>query len=77
MDKNNDNFSIQDAYRLAQTEEAQALLQQLRASGGDALQDALNKAAAGDSAQAVKLLSSLLRDEQAQALLRRLGGSTP
>ena len=69
-----DQFSMDDLTALASSPAGQQLLTILRQSGGDGMQQAMRKAAAGDMAGAKELLTPILSDPQVQALLRRLGG---
>lgn len=60
--------------RLAQSPGAQQLFSALLASGGQELQQAMEKASAGDYGDAKKTLSSLLEDPKLRALVQQLGG---
>ncbi len=75
MLKNSDNFSMQEALRLANSDAGQQLLALLKQEHGTQLQRAMDQASAGDYEQVQKTLGSLLETPQAQALLRQLGGS--
>ena len=75
MLKNSDNFSMQEALRLANSDAGQQLLALLKQENGSALQRAMDQAGAGDYEQVQKTLGSLLESPQAQALLRQLGGN--
>ena len=57
--------------KLAGSPAGQQLLSMLQKSGGSALREAIDKASAGDYAQAQKTLSGLLANPQAQALLKQ------
>jgi hypothetical protein len=74
MQKNSENFSIQDAMRLASTPAGQELLSLLRRSDSAQLQQAAQLASAGNYTQAQQLLSGFLRDPEVQQLLYQLGG---
>ena len=74
MQKNSENFSIQDAMRLASTPAGQELLSLLRRSDSAQLQQAAQLASAGNYTQAQQLLSGFLRDPEVQQLLFQLGG---
>lgn len=67
------DFSIQDAMRLAQTPTGKQLIALLRTTGGKDFQDAMTKAAAGDYAQAKTLITAMLSSAEAQKLLEQLG----
>lgn len=73
MQKNSDNFSMQDALRLAQSETGQQLFAMLKAQNGDAVTQAMNQAASGDYDQAKQTLSALLSSPQIRAMLEQLG----
>ena len=72
MQKNSQNFSMQDAMRLARSDAGQQLLQLLRQSDGDALRKAADLAAAGDYRKASASLSALLDSPEVKALLKQL-----
>ncbi len=74
MPKNSDQFSMQDAKRLANSEAGQQLLALLKSQNSQQMQQAMEQAAAGDYAQVKQTLSTLLESEQVRELLRRLGG---
>lgn len=74
MEKNSQDFSMEDALRLARSPAAQQLLAALRAKNPDALDRAASQAAAGNFDEAQQDLRSLLSDPALQALLRTLGG---
>ncbi len=78
MQKNADtpqNFSMEQAMRIAQTPAGQQLLALLQQNGGTDLQQAMTMAASGDYGQAKKALSAVLTSPDAQKLLEQLGGS--
>ena len=71
-----DSFSdMKELLRLAQSPAGQQLIAQLRQRGGDRLSAALAQASAGDYRQAQALLSDLLSQEDAQALIKALEDS--
>lgn len=71
MKKNSQNFSMEDALRLAGTREGQQLLSLLRRAGGEDLQ----KAAASGDVDAIKAaLGPLMRSPQFQSLMKELEG---
>lgn len=72
MQKNSQNFSMQDAMRLANTDAGQRLLALLQQSDGKTLQQAMDQAAAGNYENMQKTLSSLLASAEVQALLKEL-----
>ena len=75
MQKNSENFSVQDAMRLAGTPAGQELLDLLRRSDSSGLQQAAQLASEGHYAQAQQLLSGFLRDPEVQRLLSKMGGA--
>lgn len=60
--------------RLAQSPAGQKLMGLLQQSGGKQVNEAMEKAAAGDYDQAKQLLSALLDSREAKELLSQLGG---
>lgn len=72
MRKNSNDFSMQEAMRLAQSETGQQLMAALRAQNTDAVSQAMEQAAAGDLEKARQSMSSLLASPQIQALLEQL-----
>lgn len=74
MMEKSDHFSIQDAMRMAQSPAGQQLLAMLRQKNSDELQQAMIQASAGNYTGAQQLLSDLMKDPQALALLSKLGG---
>ena len=72
MKKNSQNFSMEDAMRLASTRQGQQLLDMARQVGGEKLQ----KAAASGDMEAVKAaLGPLLASDRFRALMRELEDS--
>ena len=68
------NPDMAQLLQLAASPAGQKLLALLQRSGGDALQDAMKKASAGEYAQAKNILNELLDNEEAKNLLVQLGG---
>lgn len=71
-----DNFdpkSMQEAMRLANTPAGRQLIAHLQQSNGDAMQQAMNRAAAGDFEAVKKLLGQMLSTEEAKKLMENLG----
>lgn len=68
------NFSMQEAMRLMNTEAGQKLIALLQQSNDPGLQKAMEQAAQGDIAQAKQALSKLTASQEVQNLLRQLGG---
>lgn len=70
MQSKNENFSMQDAMRLAATPAGQKLLEILKASGN--IEKTRQYAASGDMEQAKASLSDILKSPQVQQLLREM-----
>lgn len=75
MRKNSDNFSMQDAMRMAQSPEGQQLLSLLRSGNSETLTTAMNQAASGDYEQVKNTLSTLLESAQVRELLEKMRGN--
>lgn len=73
MQKNSEDFSMQEALRLAKSPAGQQLLAMLRQTEGDRLRVAMEQAAAGNYTQAKATMNQLLSSEDAQKLLKQLG----
>lgn len=63
------------AMDMAQTPAGQALIALLQKSGGQAMEAAMSRAAAGDYTQVRALLSTIMADPEANRLFREMGGS--
>ena len=74
MQKNSQNFSMQEALRLANSDAGQRLLAILKESDSSQLQKAMDQAAAGNYENMQKSLSSLLASQEVRDLLKELGG---
>ena len=68
------DFSMEDAMRMAKSPAGQQLMNELQKRNGSALQQAADKAAAGDYESARQLLSGMLESKEIRDLLRQLGG---
>ena len=73
MQKNSQDFSMQEALRLAKSPAGQQLLAMLRQTDGEQLQQAMQQASAGDFAKAGQTISTLLSSPEAKGLLDELG----
>ena len=73
MQKNSQDFSMQEALRLANSPAGQQLLALLREQDSTLLEQAATAATAGDYTKASRTLSSLLSSPEIQKLLRELG----
>lgn len=69
MKKNSQNFSMEDALRMAQTDAGKRLLAMVQASGGASLRQA---ASSGDPEAVKAALAPLLRSPELQSLLKEL-----
>lgn len=74
MQKNSQNFSMQEAMRLANSDAGQKLLALLKQSDSNQLQQAMAQASAGNYENAQQVLRSLLENSEVQTLLKELGG---
>ena len=72
MQKNSQNFSMQDALRLAKSDAGQRLLAILKQSDGQQLEKARESAATGDYSSAMQALSTLLEREDVRRILTQL-----
>lgn len=76
MQKSGDNgIPIQEAMKLAQSPAGQQLIGLLQQTGGNDLQSAMEKAAAGDYSQAKQAIQALMQNPEAQKLLKQMGGT--
>lgn len=74
MEKNSQNFSMEEAMKMANSPAAQQLIAMLRQTNSDQLQKAMELASAGDMKNAGNIISSLLsQNDQAQKLADKLG----
>lgn len=74
MQKNSQDFSMQEALRLANSPAGQQLLALLRETDSARLEQAAAEASSGDYTKASKTLGSLLSSPEIQKLLKELGG---
>lgn len=68
-----ENFSIQDAMRLAETPAGKELISILQSSGGDSMDKAKKAAAQGDYNLVKENLADLMKSPKIQSLLREMG----
>ena len=73
MQKNSQDFSMQEALRLAKSPAGQQLLAMLQQADAGKIQQVMDQAAAGDYNQAKDTISALLSSPEAKALLEQLG----
>ena len=73
MQKNSDNFSVQEAMRLAKTPAGQQLIAILKDQDPRAIQKAMSHAASGNYNDAKEVISALLQNEDIQKIMKQLG----
>ena len=73
MQKNSQDFSMQEALRLAKSPAGQQLLAMLQQADGEKIRQVMDQAAAGDMTRAKETVSALLDTPEAKALLQQLG----
>lgn len=74
MTEKNQDFSMADVMRLAKSPAGQQLIALLQQKDAEKLEQAANLAKAGDYSQAGRTISAMLSSEEAQKLLKELGG---
>lgn len=74
MQKKSDDFSMQDALRLAKSPAGQQLLAMLQQSDSSQLQRVIDQANAGDFAKASQTLNAMLSSDDAKKLIQQLEG---
>ena len=74
MHKDFHNISPEDAMRIANTPAGQQLIDMLKKTDNNLIQDAVKQASAGNMEQMKKTLAPLLASQEIQKLLRQLGG---
>ena len=73
MQKNNQNFSMEEVMRLAKSPAGQQLIAMLKKQDNTKLEQAAAQAKTGDYSQASQTLSAMLSSPEAQRLLKELG----
>ncbi len=73
MEKKTQDFSVEEAKRLAGTPEGQRLMALLQQKDNGTLQKAMEAASAGNYKDAGAMLQSLLSSPEAQQLMQQLG----
>ena len=73
MQKNSQNFSMQEALRLANSDAGQRLLAILKQSDSSQMRQAVDQVSSGNYDDAQKTLSSLLNSPEIRSLLKELG----
>ncbi len=71
---NPQNFSMEQAMKIANSPAGRQLITLLQQRGGDDFQKAMANAASGNFEMAKDSLSSVLQDPKVTALLKELGG---
>ena len=74
MQKKSDDFSVQEAMRLARSPAGQQLLALLQQKNSPMLQKAMEEAAAGDYSAVQKTMAAALANPEVQQLLSRMRG---
>ncbi len=74
MQKNSENFSMQDALRLAKSDAGQQLLALLQQSDPSMLQSAADQAAAGNMDAVRQMLAPLLASDEVKQLMKQMEG---
>lgn len=74
MEKNFQNFSMEEVMRLAKSPAGQQLIAMLKQKDNTKLEQAVSQAKGGDYAQAGQTLNALLSSPEAQKLLKEMGG---
>ena len=73
MQKNSQDFSMQEALHLAKTPAGQQLLAMLQQADKQAIQQIMQQATSGNYQEASKNLNKLLSTPEAQNLMKELG----
>ena len=74
MEKKSQDFSIQEAQRLAKSPAGKQLIQMLQQKDQGQIQQAMAQASSGNYKEAGAILQSLLSSPEAQQLIQQLGG---
>ena len=74
MEKKNKDFSMEEVMRLAKSPAGQQLIAMLKQQDHSKLEQAVAQAKTGDYSQAGQTLSAMLSSQEAQRLLKELGG---
>ena len=73
MQKNSEDFSMQEALRLAQSPAGQRLLAMLRQQNQGQMETAMTQAKAGNMEDARRTIEAMMNTPELQQLLRQLG----
>lgn len=74
MQEKNQNFSMEELMKLANSPAGQQLIAMLKSQDSSKLEQAAAQAKSGDYAQAGQTLSSMLSSPEARKLIKELGG---
>ena len=74
MQKNSDNFSMEEALRIARSDAGKELYALLQKQNSAALQQAMADASAGNMGAVKKTLESLMASEEVRQLIKKMGG---
>ena len=73
MQKNSNNFSMQEAMRLANSPAGQQLLKMLQQTDPAAMKSAMEQASSGDYSKISETLAPFLESEEVKKLLKQMG----
>lgn len=73
MQKNSENFSLQDIMRLANSPAGKQLISMLQQSDPATMQKAMEQASAGDYTKAKQALEPFINSDEVKKLMRQLG----
>lgn len=76
MQKNDNNFSMQEAMKLANSPVGKQLIAMLQQADPEAMQKAMSLAASGNYDQIPQVLSSLKEMDEVKKLMKDMGGGT-
>ena len=76
MERKSDEISMQEAMRLAKSDAGQRLFQLLKTQNSDAMNQAMQDAAAGDYAKVKDSLLSMLGSPEVRQLMEQLKGES-
>lgn len=74
MQEKNQNFSMEELMKLANSPAGQQLMAMLKSQDSGKLEQAAAQAKSGDYSQAGQTLSSMLSSPEARRLIKELGG---
>ena len=74
MQKKSQDFSMDDAMRLANSPAGQQLIAMLQQADSASMQEATRQANSGNYAKASQILNKILSSPEAQDLIKTLGG---